>query len=137
MAILPRVAKGARRRSRALFGFDQALHLTVEVGDDALRFVESVVFRLGLLFCCRGGNTPLIGQNVIAAESEKFVDAGGELLHREGIFALDQILDIIEIAGDGALKLTNLLRVQIILGDGNIRFENTAVRGVFHVVSPM
>ena len=111
MAILPRVAKGARRRSRALFEFDQALHLAVEVGDDALRLVESVVFRFGLLFCGRGGNAPLIGQNVIAAESEKFVDAGGELLHREGIFALDQILDIIEIAGDGALKLTNLLRI--------------------------
>ena len=84
MAILPRMAQ---RRSRALFGFDQALHLTVEVGDDALRFVESVVFRLGLLFCCRGGNTPLIGQNVIAAESEKFVDAGGELSNASEYFS--------------------------------------------------
>ena len=98
MAILPRMAQ---RRSRALFGFDQALHLTVKVGDDALRFVECVVFCFGLLFCGRGGNASLIRQNVIAAESEKFVDAGGELLHREGVFALNQIFNLIKIAGDG------------------------------------
>ena len=77
-----------------LFRFEQALHFAVEVGDNALRFVERVIFRFGFLFCGRRRYAPLVRQNVVAAEGQKLVDAGGELFHREGIFALNQIFDI-------------------------------------------
>ena len=69
------------------------LEETVEVGDDGLGFVESVVFGLGLAIGLFAGDAAGALENVIFLEGEEGVHAFGEGFHGEGLPVLDEALD--------------------------------------------
>ena len=61
-----------------------------------------------------------IAATVSYTHLQKLIYAGGKFLHREGVFPLDQVFDVVEIASDGALQLTDLFFLEIVFRDGDI-----------------
>ena len=100
--------------------FQHPLDLLIEVGGDSLRFVELGIFGFRFLLCGLSGNAPLVRKYFISAKGQKLIYAGGKFLHREGVFPLDQVFDVVEIASDGALQLTDLFFLEIVFRDGDI-----------------
>lgn len=120
-----------------MFGFQKTLDFPIEVRGDALVFVESLILCFGLGNGSLSGNTAFPGEDLVLPEGEEFIDALGKLLHGESVLPLNQILDVVEVAGDCALQLPDLLFIQIVLSDGNIRFEDAALGLFFRVVRPI
>ena len=102
--------------------FCQPLDLLIKIRINPLGAIEHIIFREGFLLCLCLTNMPFVGENIISAESKKLVDAGGKLLHGESVFSLNQVFDVIKVAGNSSLKLTNLLFIQIVFCDCYIRF---------------
>ncbi len=88
-----------------------------------LGWVEEVVFGFCLGFGLRSRDAALVGKNLIVVERQEFVDACSELFHVEYIATLNLSFDIVEVRGNSAFKRADFFLRQIILSDGDIRFQ--------------
>ena len=66
--------------------------------------VEDVVFGFGFGVCLCFGDTAFDRQDIVAAESEELVYAGGKLLHVKGVLACAEVFNVVEIASNGLLQ---------------------------------
>ena len=96
--------------------------MLIKIRINSLGAIEHIIFREGFLLCLCLTNMPFVGENIISAEGKKLVYAGGKLVHGESVFPLDEVFDLVKVAGNSSLKLTNLLFIQIVFCDCYIRF---------------
>lgn len=104
----------------------------VEVGVDALGAVEYLVFSEGSVFGvdARDLAARVVGKNLVAAEGDELVDALGELLHREGVFAFHEVFDVVEEPGDKPLQTADVRFREVVLCDNDVGLEDAPVRRV-------
>ena len=95
--------------------------MLIKIRINPLGAIEHIIFREGFLLCLCLTNMPFVGENIISAEGKKLVDAGGKLLHGESVFSLNQVFDVIKVAGNSSLKLTKVDGVVCVKPDE--RFE--------------
>lgn len=79
----------------------------IKIRINQLSFVEDIVFLIGFFLSLSGRDGAFIGQNIETAEREELIDTGGKLLHRKGVFMLNQILYIIKETANSAFKSTD------------------------------
>ena len=60
----------------------------------------------------------MIGKDFVSAESQEFIDAGGELFHCKRILSLDEVFNVVEITGHGPFQATNVFLLKIVFGNG-------------------
>lgn len=92
----------------------------IKIRINQLSFIEDIVFLMGFFLSLSGRDGAFIGQNIETAEREELVDAGGELLHGEGVSLLNKILYIIKETANSAFKSTDGFFIQIIFSDIDI-----------------
>ena len=102
--------------------FHQLFDSAIKIRLNGLRAVEDIIFSIGESFRLRLGRLSFVRQNLVATECEKCVHACGELLHRERILAIDQILNVVEEASDRPLQPFDFLFLQIVFGDYYVAF---------------
>lgn len=99
----------------------------VEVGVYLLCTVENIVLGGSFFFGHGFRNRAFVGEYFETTEIQEFVDAGGELLHGESVLGFHQVFNVIEEARDSTLQTAYLLFVEIVLGNGDIRFQDASV----------
>ena len=117
----------------------QLLHAAdffIEVGVDDLRAVEDIVFSLGFSVGVFLRDACFIRQDVIAAEGKEGVDALREFSHGKGVFSLDEVLYIVKVACNGAFQTGDFFLRKVVLGYGDVRFQDAAIGCVFPCFKP-
>lgn len=104
------------------------------IGDDFLRFVERVVLDGGFFLRSTLRDSAFVGQNLVFAEREELVDAGGEGFRCEGVFAFDQVFDVVEKARKQAFEPPNLRLRRVVFATVTFDFRTRPFGEFFHVV---
>lgn len=76
----------------------------IKIGIDQLGFVENIIFLIGFFPGLSRGDAAFIREDMVTSERQEFVDTSGELFHGKGVFAFDQVFDVIEETGNGASR---------------------------------
>ena len=79
---------------------------------------------------------PFVRQNVVFSETQELINARGELGHRESVFPLYQVFDVVKIARNQPLQTTDVLLREIVFRDYDVGLQDSPVRRVLPCGKP-
>ena len=108
--------------SKLFLSLQQLIDFLVKVRNNLLSLIEFYILRFGLLLCLfmRDKSLTLIGKDFVSAESQEFIDAGGELFHCKRILSLDEVFNVVELTGHGPFQTTNVFLLKVVFGNGHV-----------------
>ncbi len=86
-------------------------------------FLCSIEFRVhgqSFLVGLRLADPAFMRQQLVLVETQELIHAGGHIGHAHLHPVLDDVFDVVEEAGDGALQALDLGFSQVVFGDGHI-----------------
>ena len=108
----------------------KVINLFIEIGNNLLSLIEFKIlrFRFLLSVLARNQSLAMVRENIVTAERRELIDAGGKLFHRKGVLPRDKVFNLIEIPGHSPLQSAYIFLFQIVLGDGYVGLQDSAIR---------
>lgn len=95
--------------AKLLFFTQQPSHFLIEVRVNALRLIKYIIFFFRFLLGLFRRDFAFVGQYLVFAECQEFIDTCRELRHVECVFTLNEVFYIVKETCNSTLQLSDFL----------------------------